>query len=84
MKTLLQTDSIQELAEFWEIHDLTEFENELEEVTEPIFTHDAIMEIHLSPDEVKTVKEIACLQDISVTDLLHHWIMEQIHLITKV
>ena len=34
---LPQTDSIQELAEFWDAHDLTEFERELEEVKEPVF-----------------------------------------------
>ena len=34
---LPQTDSIQELARFWEKHDLTDFEDELEEVTEPVF-----------------------------------------------
>ncbi len=32
-----QTDSIEELAHFWETHDLTDFESELEEVTEPVF-----------------------------------------------
>lgn len=32
-----QTDSIQELAHFWDMHDLTDFEGELEEVSEPVF-----------------------------------------------
>ena len=32
-----QTDSIQELAHFWDTHDLTDFEAELEEVSEPVF-----------------------------------------------
>ena len=32
-----RTDSIQKLAEFWDTHDLTEFEDELEEVSEPVF-----------------------------------------------
>lgn len=32
-----QTDSIQELAQFWQTHDVTDFEDELEEVTEAIF-----------------------------------------------
>ncbi len=27
-----QTDSIQELTHFWDAHDLTDFENELEQV----------------------------------------------------
>jgi len=30
-------DSIEKLAEFWDTHDLTDFEDELEEVTEPVF-----------------------------------------------
>ena len=31
------TDSIEELARFWETHDLTDCEDELEEVREPLF-----------------------------------------------
>ena len=34
---LPQSDSIEELAEFWETHDLTEFERELEEMKEQVF-----------------------------------------------
>jgi hypothetical protein len=37
---LPRTDSIQELARFWDTHDLTYFEDELEEVTEPVFVRD--------------------------------------------
>ncbi len=37
VEALPQTDSIQELAKFWDTHDLTDFENDLEEVTEPVF-----------------------------------------------
>jgi hypothetical protein len=38
--TLPRTDSIQELAQFWDTHDLTHFEEELEEVTEPVFVRE--------------------------------------------
>jgi len=31
-----ETDSIQELAQFWDTHDLTDFEDELEEVRDPM------------------------------------------------
>ncbi len=31
------TDSIEELAQFWDLHDLTDFADELEEVSEPVF-----------------------------------------------
>ena len=34
-----QTDSIEELAQLWGTHDLTDFEDELEEVSEPVFSH---------------------------------------------
>jgi hypothetical protein len=32
-----ETDSIEELARFWDSHDLTDFEDQLEEVTDPVF-----------------------------------------------
>ena len=31
------TDSVEELARFWDTHDATDFEDEVEEVTEPVF-----------------------------------------------
>ena len=34
---LPKTDSIQELARFWDTHDVTEFDQELEVVDEPVF-----------------------------------------------
>lgn len=35
--SLPQTDSVQELAEFWQTHDSTDFDDEMEEVPEPVF-----------------------------------------------
>ena len=34
---LPKTDSIEKLARFWDTHNLTDFEDQLEEVTEPVF-----------------------------------------------
>jgi hypothetical protein len=34
-----KTDSIQQLAKFWDTHDLTDFADELGEVAEPVFLH---------------------------------------------
>lgn len=31
------TDSVRELASFWDTHDLTDFDNQLEVVAEPVF-----------------------------------------------
>lgn len=49
-----QTDSIKKLAEFWDSHDLTDFEEQLEEVTEKVFERqEALVQIPLWSDERK-------------------------------
>jgi len=45
-----ETDSIAELARFWDTHDLTDFEDQLEEVTEPVFLREMeIVRVPLQP-----------------------------------
>ena len=39
-KHLPNSESIEELAVFWDTHDLTDFEEELEEVPEVVFERD--------------------------------------------
>jgi predicted DNA binding CopG/RHH family protein len=75
---LLKTDSIQELAEFWDTHDLTDFENELEEVKEPIFEHKAFVKIDLQPQAIEVVEEMAKQQGVSYIDLMRQWILEKV------
>ena len=41
-KNMLQTDSIQELALFWDTNDVTNFDDELEEVDEPVFERQTV------------------------------------------
>ncbi len=82
-----QTDSIEELAQFWNTHDLTDFEEQLEEVTESIFdnaTHrlrerEAVVKIRLQPQEVEAVKKVAKLRGIDYTDLIREWVIEKVH-----
>ena len=61
MKTrrLPQTDSIKKLARFWDSHDLTDFEDELEEVTEPVFVRRTVIPLNLASAEAKAVRKIA-------------------------
>lgn len=47
-----QTDSIDELARFWDTHDLTDFEDELEEVQETVFQRITVMK-YIDHDEVE-------------------------------
>ena len=55
------TDSIAELARFWDTHDLTDFEDELEEVPASVFERRAEepVTIHLPAAEVEAVKRLA-------------------------
>jgi hypothetical protein len=58
-KNLPQTDSIKELARFWDTHDLTAFEDELTEEKESVFVRETAVTIHLQPEEAETVKRLA-------------------------
>jgi hypothetical protein len=53
---LPKTDSIQKLAEFWDTHDLTDFEDELEEVLEPVFVRGSAIKVQLKSREAKAVQ----------------------------
>lgn len=73
-----ETDSIQELAHFWDTHDLTDFENELEEVSDPVFEREPLMKIRLLPDEAKAVRQLAKSKGIPYPDLIRQWVREKI------
>ncbi len=75
---LPQTDSIEALARFWDVHDLTEFEDELEEVVEPVFVRDTAVTIHLLPEEAKAIKKIASSQGVPAADLIYRWVQERL------
>jgi len=73
-----QTDSVQELAQFWDTHDLTDFEEQLEEVTEQVFDREKIVQVHLPTKEAETVESMARSQGINPSDLIRAWIMEKV------
>ena len=73
-----QTDSIQELAKFWDTHDLTEFESELEEVNEPVFERDTRISVHLDSTEAQAVHEAARSQGVPDSELIRQWVLEKI------
>ena len=73
-----RTDSIQELAEFWDTHDSTDYEDELVEVTEPVFDRSAPIEVPLLADEAEAVRELARAQGISKEQLIHEWVKQKL------
>ena len=76
-----QTDSIEELARFWDTHDLTEFEDRLEEVREPVFEGkpETVVTIRLRPQEIEAVKRAAKARGIREATLLRQWVREKLH-----
>jgi hypothetical protein len=73
------TDSIQELADFWDTHDVTEFEDELEEVGEPVFERESKITIHLETSQANAVQEIARSRGVKDSELIREWVLERIH-----
>ena len=71
-----QTDSIQELAQFWDTHDLTDFEDELEEVAEPVF--ETKVTVRLNPNEAEVVKMLANARGTSPATMVQEWVAERV------
>jgi hypothetical protein len=69
---LPNTDSIEELARFWDTHDLTDFEEDLEEVGEPVFvrTKGTSLSIDLQPAEAHHLTKIARSKGVKETSIV--------------
>ena len=72
------TDSIRELAEFWDTHDVTDFEDTLEEVADPVFVRTAVT-VPLSADERAALRKIAAARGVDEVALVHEWVQEKLH-----
>jgi predicted DNA binding CopG/RHH family protein len=75
-----QTDSIAELARFWDTHDLTDFEDELEEVAEPVFVRsgEATVQFHLPQPELERLEQLASAKGMSQEALVQEWVREKL------
>ena len=80
---LPKTDSIQELAEFWDTHDLTDFEGELEEVAAPVFVRGHAIRVPLESREVEAVEHMAQAKGVSREELLRAWVLQKLARISK-
>ena len=74
------TDSIRELADFWDTHDVTAFDDQLEEVSTPVFmrTRDGVR-VPLSGEELTVIREIATSRGVDEAALIHEWVQEKLH-----
>lgn len=77
-KQIPRTDSIQELARFRDSHDLTDFTDQLEEVTEPVFQRQVVVKVPLPADDLKVLKKLAKVQAVRYTDLIRTSVLEKV------
>ncbi|MSR32155.1 MAG: ribbon-helix-helix protein, CopG family [Gemmataceae bacterium] len=75
---LPKTDSIEKLAEFWDAHDLTDFEDELEGVAEPVFVRGTAIKVPLESPEVKAVEQLAQAKGVSREELIRTWVVQKL------
>jgi predicted DNA binding CopG/RHH family protein len=80
---LPKTNSIHELAEFWDTHDLTDFEDELKEVAEPVFVRGAAIKVPLESREVEAVEQMAQAKGVSREELIRAWVLQKLARPTK-
>lgn len=73
-----QTDSIEEMASFWDTHDLADFEDQLEEVSEQVFVRGTEVTIRLLPEEMEAVRRMAESKGVPDSDLLYQWVREKL------
>ncbi len=80
-KRFPKTDSIQELAQFFDANDMADFDDQFEDVEEPLFELKAGNEItlHLSDDEAKAVRDMAHSRGVPETELVRGWVVERLH-----
>ena len=73
-----KTDSIGKLAAFWDQHDLTDFEDQLEEVAEPVFVRSTPIKVDLAKREVEAVERMAQAKGVTGEELIRTWVLQKL------
>ncbi len=77
-KAIPESDSIKELAQFWNTHDLTDYEDQLKVVTDTVFERKTTIKIDLRIDEAEAIQKIAQERGIPFPTLVREWILDKI------
>ncbi len=79
MKKIPKFKTIEEIREFWEKHDFTEFAQDTEEAQiKFIRPQKTQVTFRLDPHDVKRIKEIAQEKGLSYTALVRMWVKERL------
>jgi len=79
-RTIPESDSVEELARFWDTHDLTDFEDLLENVPKRVFERkpETVIPVRLRRQEVEEVKRVAKTRGVREATLLRQWVREKL------
>ena len=76
---LPKTDSIKDLASFWDTHDLTDFDHQLEEVTESVFEQKGtVLHVPLTNEQARALEMLAQSRGIDASSLIQEWVQQNI------
>jgi predicted DNA binding CopG/RHH family protein len=75
-----ESDSVEELARFWDTHDLTDFEDLLENVPTEVFKRksETVIPIRLRRQEAEKVKRVAKTRGVQEATLIRQWVREKL------
>lgn len=78
---LPDTDSIRELAEFWDTHDVTDFGDQLVEVGERVFARRSAtgVTVPLTATALKALRALAARRGVDEAVLVRSWVQEKLH-----
>jgi hypothetical protein len=66
------------VATFWQRHDVTDFEDDLEEVPQPVFQRVHVVGVLLSGDEHQAVRDAAASRGLDEAALIREWVKERL------
>jgi len=75
--TLPPIDSIEELAAYWDTHDISDHEEELEE-TADVFENKTVVQVSLDTEQVESAEKFAKLKGMTLPALIQQWVGEHI------
>ncbi|MCL4301571.1 MAG: BrnA antitoxin family protein [Anaerolineae bacterium] len=79
MSKLPQFDTLDELVEFWETHDFTDYLDEVEEVDlGPLPIESTVLRIPLEAEPLAKLAQLAAEQGLTPTRLVRSWIEERL------
>ena len=75
-----ETDSVEELARFWDTHDLTDFDDLLEDASTVVFERksETVIPVRLHRQEAEKVKRVAKAKGVREATLIRQWVREKL------